>query len=75
MPKTRHFCPELIDHTIQYETEKILKSAIEKYQADRGTIIVMGNKYWENPASASYPNFNPNDYASVDIWKVSAIWR
>jgi len=55
-----------IDHTIQYETEKILKSAIEKYQADRGTIIVMETSTGKILASASYPNFNPNDYASVD---------
>ena len=55
-----------IDHIIQYETEKILKSAVEKYQADRGTIIVMDTATGRILASASYPNFNPNDYASVD---------
>lgn len=55
-----------IDHIIQYETEKILKSAIEKFEADRGTMIVMEPGTGKILALASYPNFNPNDYASVE---------
>jgi cell division protein FtsI/penicillin-binding protein 2 len=55
-----------IDHIIQYETEKILKSAIEKFKADRGTIIVMETDTGRIRALASFPNFNPNDYANVD---------
>jgi cell division protein FtsI/penicillin-binding protein 2 len=55
-----------IDHIIQYQTEKILAAAIEKHQADRGTIIVMEPSTGNILAMANYPNFNPNDYASVD---------
>ncbi|HPN96571.1 MAG TPA: penicillin-binding protein 2 [Candidatus Moranbacteria bacterium] len=55
-----------IDHIIQYETEKIIKSAVEKHQADKGTIIVMESNSGKILALASYPNFNPNDYASVE---------
>lgn len=59
-----------INHIIQYETEKILQSAIEKFKADRGTIIVMETSTGKILALASYPNFNPNDYAAVDDMQV-----
>lgn len=55
-----------IDHSVQFETEKILASAVAKYQADRGTIIVMESSTGKILALASYPDFNPNDYGSVD---------
>lgn len=55
-----------IDHIIQYETEKILKSAVEKYESDRGTIIVMEADTGKILALASYPNFNPNEYAQIE---------
>ncbi len=55
-----------IDHAVQYETEKILKAAIEKFQATRGTIVVMDSATGKILAMASYPTFNPNDYAKED---------
>lgn len=55
-----------IDHVVQYQTEKILKSAIERYQADRGTIIVMESDSGRILALANYPSFNPNDYGKVE---------
>jgi stage V sporulation protein D (sporulation-specific penicillin-binding protein) len=55
-----------IDHIIQYETEKILKSAIDKYQAERGTIIVMESSTGKILSLANSPAFTPNDYAKVD---------
>lgn len=55
-----------IDHVVQYETEKILKSAVNKHKADRGTIIVMEPGTGKILAMASYPNFNPNEYGTVE---------
>jgi len=55
-----------IDHAVQYETEKILKGAIEKNDADSGSIIVMDPQTGRILAMASAPTFNPNEYAKVE---------
>lgn len=55
-----------IDHIVQYETEKILKGAIEKFDAEGGSIIVMEPETGKILSMASYPTFDPNNYASVD---------
>ncbi|MFZ2226148.1 MAG: penicillin-binding protein 2 [Candidatus Moraniibacteriota bacterium] len=55
-----------IDHIVQYETEKMLRAAVEKYEADRGTIIVMESATGKILSMANYPTFNPNDYAKTD---------
>jgi len=55
-----------IDHIIQYETEKILKSAVEKHGADRGAIIVMESGTGKILSLANYPAFSPNEYSKVE---------
>jgi cell division protein FtsI/penicillin-binding protein 2 len=55
-----------IDHIIQYETEKILKSAVEKFQADDGSIIVMETKTGKILSMANYPTYDPNNYAATE---------
>jgi len=55
-----------IDQAVQYETEKILKSAMEKYKADRGSILVQEPSTGKILAMANYPNFNPNDFGKVE---------
>jgi cell division protein FtsI/penicillin-binding protein 2 len=55
-----------VDHTIQYRAEMAIKKAVEKYEADRGTIIVMDPFTGGVLAMASTPDFNPNDYSNVE---------
>lgn len=55
-----------IDKTIQFKAEKVLKEAVEKNQADSGSIIIMDPKTGAIQAMATYPTFDPNDYAKVD---------
>ncbi len=55
-----------LDHIVQYETEKILKSAVEKHQADSGLIIVMEPDTGKILSMANYPTFNPNEYSKVE---------
>jgi len=55
-----------IDHTVQYEVEKIIKETVEQYNADNGSAIVMEPKTGKILAMANYPNFNPNDYRNVE---------
>lgn len=55
-----------IDHIIQYETEKILKSAVEKFNADGGSIIVMEPETGKILAMADFPNFDPNEYSKTE---------
>ncbi len=55
-----------IDHIVQYETEKMLAAAVAKYQAQRGSIIVMESSTGKIISMASYPTFDPNEYAKVE---------
>lgn len=55
-----------VDHTVQYEVEKIIKKAVEKYNAENGSAIVMEAKTGKILAMANYPNFNPNDYRNIE---------
>ena len=52
-----------IDKGIQYITEKYLKEGIEKYQASAGVAIVMDTKTGKIRASASFPNYDSNDFS------------
>jgi cell division protein FtsI/penicillin-binding protein 2 len=61
-----------IDHTIQYRAEMAIKKAVEKYQADRGSIVVMNPATGGILAMASAPDFNPNDYSKIDDVSVFA---
>ena len=59
-----------LDRVIQYETEKILKDSVERYQADRATAIVMDPKTGNILSMASYPQFDPNNYSKVDDYSL-----
>lgn len=55
-----------INHIVQFEVERILKEAMEKFSADGATIIVMEPKTGRILALANQPGFNPNDFASTE---------
>ncbi len=55
-----------IDANIQYAIEKYLKEAVINNKAKDGVIIVMNPKTGEILGMASYPDFDPNNLASVN---------
>ena len=61
-----------IDSTVQFVVEKELKSAIEKYGAQGGSIVIMEPDTGKILAMASEPSYDPNTFNEVseeDQWK------
>ncbi len=56
-----------IDRNIQARAEEILLDLSEKYEAERGTIIVEAPKTGAILAMANYPRFDPNSYSKYDL--------
>ncbi len=50
-----------IDKRIQYVAFRELKTGIERYQADSGSVVVLDVKTGEILAMANWPSYNPND--------------
>ena len=55
-----------INHTVQFEVEKVLKEAMDGFRADSGTIIVMDPKTGKILAMANQPSFNPNEFSTTE---------
>ena len=55
-----------IDRNIQFAACEKLKQAVEKHNAEGGTVIVMAPKTGEIIAMCSAPDFDPNDYRNVE---------
>ena len=55
-----------IDRTVQHVVEQHLNRAIEQYQAESGTIIVMDPRTGAIIAMASKPCYNPYDFYDVE---------
>jgi len=55
-----------LDRTIQFMVEQELAAAVERYQAQGGTIIVMDPNTGAILAMASYPTYNPNNFYEVE---------
>lgn len=55
-----------IDKATQFKAESVLKETVDKHQADSGSILVMDPKTGAIMAMASYPTFDPNQYAKVE---------
>lgn len=61
-----------IDSTVQFIVQRELRSAIEKYGAEGGTVIVMEPDTGRILAMASEPEYNPNEFNTVpedEQWK------
>lgn len=54
-----------INHTVQFEVEKILSNALTQFQADSGTIVVLDPKTGKIVALANEPSFDPNNYSTT----------
>lgn len=55
-----------INHTVQFEVEKVLKEAVDGFDADSGTIIVMDPKTGKILALSNQPSFNPNEFSTTE---------
>jgi cell division protein FtsI/penicillin-binding protein 2 len=54
-----------IDRTIQYEACSSIKGAVEKHEADSGSIVVMDPETGAILAMCSFPDFDPSEYGKV----------
>jgi len=55
-----------IDRTIQFETCKRLKRAVERFDADGGTVIIMDPNSGAVMAMCSVPDFDPTHFGDVE---------
>ena len=55
-----------VDHTLQNFICKKLDEALEKYEADSGSVIVMNPKTGAILSMCGSPGFDPNEYGNVD---------
>lgn len=56
-----------IDRTLQAESEKILDSLIEEYNAESGTVIIQKPETGEIVTMAMQPGFDPNNYSDYPV--------
>lgn len=54
-----------LDRVVQSFSEEVLKEGVEKYGAERGSILVMDPQDGSVLAMATYPTFDPNTYYAV----------
>jgi len=66
-----------VDRFIQFKVEQKIKEAVEKFGAQRGTVIIVNPHTGEVIALANFPNFNPNKYSEVEdaeVFSNSAVY-
>lgn len=54
-----------LDRVVQTFAEQELKTEVERYRAERGSVLVMNPKTGAILAMATYPTFDPNAYYAV----------
>lgn len=54
-----------IDRVVQAFAEQELQKGVQRYRAERGSILVMNPKTGDIVAMATYPTFDPNAYFAV----------
>ena len=54
-----------IDRVVQSFAEQELQKGVERYRAERGSILIMNHKTGAILAMATYPTFDPNSYFAV----------
>lgn len=56
-----------IDSNLQFLAHEAIKDAVHKFRATEGSAIVMNPKNGEILAMVTYPHFDPNDTAQIDL--------
>lgn len=69
-----------VDLNIQYIVQQELLRALDEYDAESGTVLVMDPRTGAVLASVSYPSYDPNNFAEADISlladpSVSRMWE
>jgi cell division protein FtsI/penicillin-binding protein 2 len=55
-----------IDRNIQFKAYEYLRGAVQDYEIEEGTILVMNPKTGAILAMVNYPDFDPNNYSQVE---------
>ncbi len=55
-----------LDRTVEYEACKLLADAVQKYEAETGSLVIMDPKTGALIAMCSMPDFDPNQYGKVE---------
>jgi cell division protein FtsI/penicillin-binding protein 2 len=55
-----------VDPNVQFKIEDKLKSLVERWNAESGSVIVMEPSSGRILGMVNYPNFDPNNYSSVE---------
>jgi len=55
-----------LDQNAQFKIEELLAKAVDQWKAERGSVIIMEPKTGRILGMASFPDFDPNNYASVE---------
>lgn len=56
-----------INRAVQYLVEKKLQEAVQKYDAEFGTVIVMNPQNGDVIAMANYPTYDPADFSQEEL--------